>query len=147
MKPILVGMNNPQGNQPLFPWPPNCTGWRIWQMIQEKRPCSRKQYLDSFERINMVYGPVWQAAPARANREAVLDVLEGRTAVLLGRAVCAALGVKPTPWLVPTWLGRGGVCYQIPHPSGLCRWYNDPINRDNVASFLADLYSESQPST
>jgi len=141
-KPILVGMNNPQGNKPLFPWPPNCTGYRIWEMLYEKTGCLRLEYLKSFDRINMVDGITYSPAAARARREAVLEALEGRTAVLLGRAVCAALAAPPTPWLLPTWLGHSGVVYQIPHPSGLNRWYNDSNNRDAVSSLLAELYTD-----
>ncbi len=146
MRPILVGMNNPQGNTPLVPYPKGCTGYRIWEMLNEKTGCYRIDYMNSFERINLVSLPAWCARQARANAEAIRAILEGRTAVLLGRAVPAALGLGQTPWMVSGWLGKGGVYYSVPHPSGLNRWYNTATNRDEVASLLSELYTEYRSS-
>lgn len=142
-KPILVGMNNPQGNIPFFPHPPGCSGHRLWQMLSSKTGCFRQEYLDTFDRINMIPDKVWSAGAALAAQEPTWRLLEGRTVVLCGRAVPVALGYSRTPWS-----GLAGLyevkyrctLYFIPHPSGMNRWYNDPANRDAVASLLSELY-------
>jgi len=149
-KPMLVGMNNPQGNKPLVPYPTNCTGYRIYQMLNAKTGAFRIDYMNSFERLNLVDGHAWSAGAARANREAVLTRLRGRTAVLLGRAVWQALALPPTaPGLSvrPMEIRGGDACvegewFYLPHPSGLNRWYNDPENVDLAATLLAKLYTE-----
>ena len=145
-KPILVGMNNPQGNQALVPYPVGCTGYRIWEMLAEKTGCFRIEYMNSFDRINLVQDRAWSAAAARANRDATMTILEGRTAVLLGRAVPAALGLPPTAWMAPNTFHYATeplvvTYYVLPHPSGLNRWYNDQENREGAANLLAELYT------
>ena len=142
-KPILVGMNNPQGNLPLWPDPPGCTGYRIWQMITEITGCNKRQYLRAIERVNIVEGTNWCAATARANAMALQTRLEGRTTVLLGLAVPAALGRPRRQW--GSWqLGYGGRYVVIPHPSGLNRWYNDPHNRALAQRVLVEVFDEGR---
>jgi len=146
-KPLLVGMNNPQGNVPLFPHPPGCTGWRIWQMIKGQTGARRGEYMNTFDRVNLLDSPVWNARAARANREAILRQMEGRTAVLLGRAVPACLGLPAT--LAGVWYVTPNPddqtkdtrwCF-LPHPSGLNRWYNDPENLKMASELLSDLFT------
>ncbi len=147
-KPLLVGMNNPQGNRALVPYPVGCTGYRIYEMLHRTTGCFRIDYMTTFDRINVLNDQRWSAAAARANREAILTQMEGRTAVLMGRAVPAALGLPPTLWDGPHRLGaavydvdRRWTLYYLPHPSGLNRWYNDIANRDAAASLLTELYT------
>jgi len=124
MKPMLIGMNNPQGNKPLVPYPSNCTGYRLWKMLESKTGAFRIDYMKSFERLNLVDGHVWSARAAAASREAVLTRLRGRTAVLLGRAVWQALALPPTAAGVPVCLVNADDTsrwFYLPHPSGLNR--------------------------
>jgi len=142
-RPSIVGMNNPQGNLPLWPDPPGCTGWRMWQMITEVTGCNKRQYLHAVERVNIVEGKVWSAATARANARALQTRLEGRTTLLLGAAVPAALGRPRQPW--GSWqLGYFGRYAVIPHPSGLNRWYNEQFNRALAQKILVEVFDEGR---
>jgi hypothetical protein len=150
-KPVLVGMNNPQGNEPLWPHPAGCTGHRIWRMLTDKTGASMKEYISTFERINVCDGTVWNQRAALGNREVILRRLGGRTAVLLGRPVPKALGLPAMPWLVPKIIVVAKLSLtleviNIPHPSGLCHWYNDYANKDLVGNLLAELYTNYRSS-
>jgi hypothetical protein len=53
-KPLLVGEVNPYGGDPyyaLYPAPDGCSGHRLCYLILGMR---REDYLESFERINLV---------------------------------------------------------------------------------------------
>lgn len=155
VRPLLIGMNNPQGSHPLWPDPPGCTGHRIWEMIHEITGCEKRQYLRVFERDNLVDERAWCAVAGRARREAFLTRMQGRTTVLLGVAVPSCLGLYRPPW--GSWaatprrdlfadsdfLEKSRYCI-IPHPSGLNRFYNDPNDRTQIATLLASLYVEGR---
>lgn len=144
MKPMLVGANNPLHSAPeyaLYPYPPGCTGDRIFQMLESRIPdIRRKQYLDGFERRNLVNSKVWDAKEAERGAAKLEQELwgSGRVVVLLGNDVRAAFR-HPRSLLHPYIVG--GVTYrQIPHPSGRNLFYNDATNRELVARLLEDLY-------
>lgn len=140
MRPVLLGMNNPQSQRPehaLFPHPPGCTGHRLWQMLNERTGCTRRQYLDAFERRNMLTGP-WNMQRAKLVAPQLVEMFQGRVVVVLGSQPRRALGLEEC--LIHP-VERDGVTWrQIPHPSGLNRWYNDETNRRLVAMMLEDLY-------
>jgi hypothetical protein len=99
-------------------------------------------YLNAFERINMVPGTIWNKPLARANADRIRAKMEGRTTVLLGRVVPACLGWKPPPWMV--WCSLdSGKWMNIPHPSGMTREYNSAEFRRRVGDLLLELYQES----
>lgn len=149
-KPVLIGMNNPLNSDPkyaLFPHPPGCTGHRIFKMLESRRPgVLRGQYLDTFERINLVDGKVWIGRDAKGRRvlqaraNSLVAALQGRTVVLLGNEVRDAFGVPPL--LVHPQEIRGVTWRQLPHPSGRCHWYNDPKNREVAALLFEELFLE-----
>lgn len=72
--------------------------------------------------------------------------------ILLGSNVCRAFDlfpdmcrfslVKPAVWH----RGYGPIRHTttIPHPSGMCRFYNDVYNKARVAAFLVDLVKDEQ---
>ena len=146
MRPILVGMNNPLSLAPgheLFPYPPGCTGHRLYEMLRERLPEVRRgQYLDAFERRNLVVGRKFDHEIARANADLTYAELwgSGRAVVLLGEEVRRAFG-HPRLLVEPQVIG-GVTWRQIPHPSGLNRWYNAPDNRKVVGLLLEELYVE-----
>lgn len=157
MRPMLIGMNNPLSLRPgheLFPHPPGCTGWRIWQMLHSRTGALKHQYLDAFERRNLVRGEEYDRAQARRAARAIVDEVwdTGRTIVLLGTAVREAFNHalcerSTSDWaetLPPVFVHpvRAGGCTwrQIPHPSGRNLFYNDPKNREVVAMLLQELY-------
>jgi len=144
MRAILLGMNNPYGADPeyaLFPAPEGCAGHRLWQLLREGAPgVLRQQYLDAFDRRNLVAG-VWSMATARAVAEN-FDPPRGSTVVVLGAGPRDALRL-PEGLVHPH--VRGGVTYrQLPHPSGRNPWYNHPTHRLVAGLLLAELYAGSQ---
>lgn len=149
-RPVLVGMNNPYGGDPayaLYPLPERATGWRLWQMLESEVPgAGMTEYRDAFDRRNLLVGP-WRNRDALPAADAMRGDLCGRTVVLLGAKVRAAFRLPATacgsesrehveapPELRFTHL------HWVPHPSGLCHWYNDPANRRRVAVLLSRLY-------
>jgi hypothetical protein len=142
-RPVLLGMQNPLSVRPehaLFPHPVNCTGWRIWQMLKSRLPdVRRSDYLRTFDRRNILRGP-WDPLAARRAAPGLQSLLFGRTVVLLGDAPRQALDI-PRLLLHPQHIG-GVTWRQIPHPSGRCRFYNDPVQRELVAMLLESLYLE-----
>lgn len=165
MKPILVGMNNPISTRPgheLYPAPDHCTGHRLWQMLNSRTGASRLQYLECFERRNLVRGLQWDRLAARARAYEVVQELRGsgRTVVLLGQSVREAFhyvltdleindyeaGSRPyqgglPPLLVHPQVAGGVAWRQIPHPSGRNLWYNSEENRKVVELLMEELYA------
>lgn len=174
MKPILVGMNNPISTRPgheLYPAPEGCTGWRLWQLLAARTGASRLQYLDVFERRNLVRDLTWNRLAARARAYEMVCELRGsgRTVVLLGQSVreafdyvikgepCRFCGTGPCetcmntgldepnglpPILVHPQVAGGCTWRQVPHPSGRNMWYNDSDNKKVVELLMEELYVE-----
>ncbi len=150
-RPILVGMNNPLSTRPgheLYPYPPGCTGHRLWTMLETRTGARRGQYLEAFERRNLVAGVKFDHRAARPRAMEMVEELKGsgRTIVLLGNSVrecfnLALEGQLPPLLVHPTTVG-GCVWRQIPHPSGLNRWYNAPENTKVVELLMEELYVE-----
>lgn len=145
-KPVLIGQNNPVSQAPgheLYPYPEGCTGHRLWKMLQERLPhVSRRSYLDTFERRNLVTGKQWSSALGRQEAERLFAHFwgSGRTVVLLGEDVRRAFG-HPRLLLNPQLIG-GTTWRQIPHPSGRNLWYNSKNHRRAVGMLLEELYVE-----
>lgn len=137
-------MNNPvsqkDGHQ-LFPYPEGCTGHRLWKMLQERLPhVSRRDYLETFDRRNLVCGRHFSRPLARAEAERISAEMwgGGRTIVLLGEDVRRAFG-HPRLIVEPQNIG-GAVWRQLPHPSGRNLWYNSPSHRKMAGLLLEELY-------
>jgi len=146
-RPILIGMNNPLSSTPgyeLFPAPEGCTGHRIYMMLKDRNPdIMRKQYLDAFDRRNLVPHREWNKTIAREQALVMEQELwgSGRTIVLLGADVANAFK-HPRLLLHPQLIG-GSTWRQVPHPSGRNLWFNVPANRLLVAMLLEELYNHS----
>lgn len=145
MKPVILGMNNPLSDDPrhaLYPAPVNCTGWRLWRMLNARTGANRSQYLEAFDRLNILHARSWNTSQAREAAEAIIILLQGRTVVVLGAQPVAALRlpvllVKPQEVHGVTWR-------QVPHPSGRNPWYNVPENRAMVELLLEELYMKEK---
>ncbi len=133
MKPLLVGELNPYGADPryaLFPYPERSAGGRLCHKILATH---RADYLRSFDRVNLCTGK-WTVAAAR-ERATELRCAP-RPTILLGVKVCNAFGVAFHPFeVVDGYL-------VLPHPSGLCRLWNEPGAYDRaraaVTAFVAN---------
>lgn len=155
MKILLLGMNNPLSDAPeydLYPYPDGCTGWRLWQMLPDGT--SRQQYLDAFDRRNLLRAREWNAAQARRVAQELLPDLMGRVVVVLGSEVRAALGLPPAePLRMSKFpIQAGGIeddmrWIAFPHPSGRNRWFNDPGNQFQARQLLQALWRSSVAGT
>ena len=138
MRTVLIGMNNPLSRNPehaLWPAPPNCAGWRLWKMLDDRVPTDPLDYTSGFERINLCGKAHWDRTAARRRAAKMLHELQGRTVIVLGAAVRDAFRLPPV--LVKPVVDRGVTWRQLPHPSGRCRWYNDPRHR-KIAGLLLE---------
>ena len=146
-KSLLLGMNNPLSDDPefdLYPYPEGSAGWCLWKMLPEGT--TRRQYLDMFDRRNLLRAREWDQRAARAAAQELLPELGGRRVVVLGSQVRAALGLpkaEPLVWykmLTPR-VGQKAAAFSyaaLPHPSGRNMWYNAPTNREAVGKFLVE---------
>lgn len=111
------------------------------------------EYLRVFDRTNLVRGYSGPRLTARRAREAADELrrsLGGRRVVLLGRTVAAAFGLSRDAewfrWLpMSTEAGGPGVFRVVaaPHPSGLSRWWSDPLNVARARVFWSGLGQEA----
>lgn len=131
-KPLIVGELNPYGGDPyfaLYPSPRNCSGERLCRLVLAMQDYD---YLETFDRVNLCAG-TWSAKIAKGMAR---DIVASRERIiLLGKKVATAFGIKAAqPFSV-----HDNVLI-LPHPSGLCRLWNDPgafrRARDCVAKFL-----------
>jgi len=149
MKPILIGLNNPHSRRPehaLFPLPFGASGYRLWSMLSAVSGMSRSEYAESFDRRNL--SPDMRDLPKSELRSlgarAIDAVPRGARVVLLGQQVRVAISDRLSRPLDASLTihpqERDGVVWRlIPHPSGRCLYYNDPVARTMVGMMLADL--------
>lgn len=104
-------------------------------MLHDRCGASEEDYRRGFDRRNLLPTRYWDRTKARAAAERLLPRLEGRRVILLGSEVRAAFRLPPV--LLEPLIERGVTWRQLPHPSGRCRWYNDPKNRA-VAGLLLE---------
>lgn len=149
-RPVLVGMNNPISLDPahaLYPIPAQHAGGRLYNMLDSAAPAgevSATKYILGFDRRNLVAGRVWKVNVAFQAAEVLSSELRDRHAVLLGISVLTAFRFPRHDWCVwSTWRDVRYCC--IPHPSGLCREYNDPQMRARVGQMLLYLYRGERP--
>lgn len=164
--PVIIGMNNPYGGNPkyaLYPNPEKSAGYRLYKMLEEAA-CRRagasdgvlllrKQYIDGFDRRNVLSG-AWTMARAKKVGALMVQGLVGRKVIILGRGPEAALGLPKTEWFThsrhewPRVLADGSHGFDywtIPHPSGMCREYNRQANRERAGDLLLALYERRAP--
>lgn len=133
MKPLLVGEDNPYGKDPryaLFPHPKNSAGYRLARLVLAMP--SRGAYLERFDRVNLC-PQKWSSPVARQSAIAIMNSDYDRV-VVLGRKVAAAFGLdesKPFSIEKTRSISSTGIWFErqyivLPHPSGLCRVWNEP---------------------
>ena len=163
-RPVIIGMNNPYGTDPkyaLYPAPQKAAGYRLYKMLEEafnrRHPppalLLRKAYIDGFDRRNILSGH-WTMDRAKKIGRLMAQGLINRRVVVLGRGPEAALGLPKTDWFMhnryewPRVLADGSHGFDywtIPHPSGMCREYNNPENRQRAGDILLALYERRAP--
>lgn len=81
-------------------------------------------------------GSAFPMHDARVAATAMLSVLPtGKVVIVAGKRAARAFGVKAPAFL--SWqFVDGKLLGIIPHPSGVNRWLNDPVNREATGAFL-----------
>jgi hypothetical protein len=145
---ILVGELNPYGADPrhaLFCEPPNSAGGRMQRLV-----CglSRREYL-KLSRVNLCVGR-WSARYARESADKVLRRPEScDPIVMLGRKVAKAFADASNELEVSPFCGGfdgrwGNHLISLPHPSGLCRAWNEPGAFGRARELLREACPEVQ---
>lgn len=125
---VAVGECDPRGGPPLCRLGRGRSGDRLRGIMG----LPDDEY-DRLERVNLCRVAWSDAGAARAARRLLARLRPGRVVVALGRRVSAAIGAG-RPFTVTA---VGGVTVvSLPHPSGLCRTWND---RRSVARARASL--------
>lgn len=138
MKPMLIGESNPYGSDPayaLYPHPEGSSGHRLATEILRMLV---GDYLAAFRRCNLSVG-AWCLPEARIAAAAA----SGDRLILLGRRVCDAFELEYTPFRIHEQFGSGPRrLLVLPHPSGLCRTWNDPMAAATARLVVASLVPE-----
>jgi hypothetical protein len=95
VKPILIGMNNPlsmDSKYALYPLPKGSAGGHLWQMLWEEARVTPRQYINAFERMNLLVGECPGSSPAPRKQV-------NRSSWGPGSASIWA----PVPWSVACW--------------------------------------------
>jgi len=145
---VLVGEANPYGGRPgmaLFPKPAGSSGDRLCRLVLG---VDVRTYVRVFRRVNLCRR-TWRLAEAREQAAKVgLEALRaGRMPmVLLGARVAQAFRVPYAPFAEGVWFAQGeaiSVPYvSLPHPSGLCRAWNEPGAYERARAAVARLVGQ-----
>lgn len=151
LEPILLIGQAPGPNSdpdlPLYPLPAGKSGGRLAAYMG----IDYSEYLMRFDRANLLYehpgrhrsNDYFPDRLARVAAEAMLQVLEGRRLVALGRETGDALGYPLLGYHSWTRCPRWGVRIAVaPHPSGRSRWYNDEGNQREARQFWLSTFAE-----
>lgn len=134
---LLIGEQNPHGSDPraaLYPLPMRSSGGRLMRILG----LSFHDYMRNNDRVNLCHD-AWDDAEARAHAVKILEERpHGSGIVLLGRKAERAFG-----WVYPRYEVRliepGFHALALPHPSGLCRDWNDQENERRAREAYAAL--------
>jgi hypothetical protein len=132
-RPYLVGELNPYqatdvdpfGEYDLYPAPDGSAGERLCRYVLGLQ---RKDYLNLFNRRNLLRTQRWSVTSARAAARELVVHVRSAPLVLLGAKVAAAFGLPFEPYSTRKWVGheKEQVIVILPHPSGLSRAWNAP---------------------
>lgn len=139
--PVLVGMNNPYGDDPrfvLYDLPTTAAGYRLQHVILGLHPRTYR----GLARHNICVGDFRMRAARRAAAHLEASYAD-RVLILLGRQVAAAFGFPDAPFFTAQARPGGPLCLLLYHPSGQVTAWNRPEvvaqARALIASALPDL--------
>lgn len=147
----LIGEQNPYGDRhghkqrfALYPLPAHASGGRLARILG----LTVDEYLDAFERRNLLGPGRWDVKKARAAAVEIRgQVRDGEVLVLCGARAAAAFQYPSDPLRTFASEHRvdrllGEARYEvlvIPHPSGLSRAWNDPTMAPRVREAVTRL--------
>lgn len=146
MRLLIVGLDNPQSGDPrhaLYPVPRGCTGYRLWQMMQDVQELQVRAYVNIPKTNLFPCGRMEKRLVESAGSLVQSQIRSGKwSAVLLGAVVRDAVmpvlrDYAPGEWCALQKSAR--VCW-IPHPSGRNHAYNDKKFRRKIGKFLWEAY-------
>lgn len=131
---VLVGQINPYGPAPanaLLDYPEGSSGARLRDILG-----LRSETYRALPRYNLC-DYAWRMGAARARAKEIDAAHPGDVLVLLGRDVQGAFKVRAEPFTSTRlvsfartssgpWVQRDAPVVALPHPSGLCREWNEP---------------------
>jgi hypothetical protein len=118
-KPLLLGLRRRDNTDGLALEPASGSGLRLLKLSG----MPLEEYQRRFDRANA----------------SDLPDLTGRRVVVLGRGAWQRLGLPAVGWFCTRHAACGATLTLVPHPSGRCRLYNDPLVRERVRALLASL--------
>lgn len=136
----LIGEANPYGADPkyaLYPLPERASGARLCEILG----LSAKEYLRIFQRRNLCPQD-WDTKTARASAQNILAEAGNGSPVIvaLGAKVAKAFGLTVEQFDVEP-VGCA-LILRLPHPSGLCRVWNEPNAVQRARQALADVSTD-----
>lgn len=150
MKPLLVGEANPyyrgDDGYALFPLPERASGHRLATLVMgfADDRSGLQRYLEAFDRVNLCKEH-WGLKEARPKAQAILHEHRTSPIVLCGQKVCTAFGVAYEPLKIhfARTVDEGvnnwqSILLVLPHPSGLCRFWNEENAFDRARAFLRE---------
>ena len=135
MRPYILGLNNPQGNEPLDPREPGTAGYRLWRMTTEVCGITMERWRNNTQRVNLLGYKVLPSdyrAIAAHRAEYIRGFVSKRLVIILGKDVANAMRHEAPPF---EWVGSH---VMIPHPSGKNLFYNEHVHRVAVGQLLGD---------
>lgn len=136
----LIGENNPYGPDPrfaLYPLPERSAGGRLCHVILGMQ---RTDYLRAFERANLLSQSRWSAPAARNAAMALRERVGDGRVILFGAKVHDAWCWHARPgrkWVPFSYVENGVLA--LPHPSGLCRLWNEPGAIERARAAVLEL--------
>jgi hypothetical protein len=129
-RPVILGMATSRPHVPELA-PADGAGKRLCELAVEYGGLTRNQYLEAFDRRNLLPYP-WAERAARAAGRAAREDLTGREVLVLGTGVWLALGLPDDAHFF-TSADRFTL---LPHPSGRNRMLNDIDVRRAIGKVL-----------
>lgn len=133
---VILGMNNPQGNESFDLTIPGSSGERLYKLAAARTGISPEEWLERTHRINLCGDAAWNLDEAMKTAAPLREELKGITTLMCGAEVCRAMWFAEPPL---HWDRRGRPWVMIPHTSGLNVWYNSPAFSSAVECLLEDL--------
>ena len=135
MKTLIVGESNPYSSDPrlaLYPVPKKGSGYNLCARIMGLEV---REYLRRFDRTNLCASK-WSARLAETTA-AIIRASDRKIVVVCGARVAHAFGVPSDPFVAHQHSANEPMLVVLPHPSGLCRVWNDPESYARAKSILA----------